>query len=130
MRSSQSTASVVFAATVIATAAHAQSFTFLQPGFTQELYATTTGFFGGVAFAPDGDLWVTPCVPSDGVLVRFDAATTINLGGTTVHPLVTSVPSVVGCGLTNHPNGFMYSNTIAGVTRIDDSTGLGAGGPF
>ncbi len=123
-------ASFFLAAVVLATAAHAQSFTFLQPGFTQELYATAPGFFGGVAFAPNGDLWVTPCVAGNGSLGRFSATLTTNIGGTTVHSLVNFVPSNVGCGLTNHPNGFMYSNTTGGITRQNEATGAPAGGPF
>lgn len=33
----------------------AQSFTTLQAPFTQDLFGTGPEFFGGVAFAPDGD---------------------------------------------------------------------------
>src|SRR3990172_10095601 len=38
-----------------------QSFTFLQSGFTQDLYGIHPHPFGGVAFAPDGDPLVNDC---------------------------------------------------------------------
>ncbi len=114
----------------VLTSARADTYTFLQPGFSQEVYGTAPAFMGGVAFAPDGDVWVTPCVFSFGNLRRFDSDTTIIVNGTRVHPLIATVSSNVGCGITNHPNGFLYSNTSGGVTRQDASTGAPAGGGF
>ena len=130
MKRTRKIALITAACTTMVAAAIALPFLFLQPGFTQELYATSPGFMGGVAFAPNGDVWVTPCVFSGGNLRRFDANSTIVVNGTTVHPLIATVPSTSGCGLTNHPDGFLYSNTSGGVTRINATTGAPAGGPF
>jgi hypothetical protein len=107
--------------------ASGQSFTFLETPFTQELVGIADAFFGGVAFAPDGDPWVTECSFAGGPLHRFDlqgVAPSIN--GTELHP-ETVAPSNAGCGLTNHPDGFMYSNTGLGVTQLDASTGAATG---
>jgi hypothetical protein len=54
-----------------------RSFTFLAPSFTQSLFGWTgtlrLSHLGGVAFAADGDPWVTECTFRDTVLHRFDA---------------------------------------------------------
>jgi hypothetical protein len=109
----------------------AAPFADLQPGFTQEIYGIATSFIGGIAFAPNGDVWVDPC--ADGSpLTRFDHQTTIVVNGTTIHPQVAGspFPSDAGCGLTNHPNGTLYSNTIRGVSNLDASTGAELQPPF
>src|SRR5712691_9725696 len=99
----------------------AAPFTFLQPGFTQEVFGTSPGFMGGVAFAPDGDVWVDGCFGIGSALRRFDLQTTTVVNSTTVHPEVSGspFPSNAGCGLTNHPDGTLYSNTILGVVNLD-----------
>ena len=48
---------VVSAFASAAVASAAGQFPVLQSGFTQELYGTAAGFFGGVAFAPNADVW-------------------------------------------------------------------------
>lgn len=119
------------ATTSVAQAA-GKSFSFLQAPFTQQLYGiSTTGFFGGVAFAPDGDPLVDNCSSSGGSLTRFDSATTLPTvnGTSTLHPS-SVLPSNTGCGLTNHPNGGLYSNTSGGVVKLDAGTGAQTGGPF
>lgn len=118
--------SSVFVATAAATG---MSWTTLTSGFTQDVYGVDPGFMGGVAFAPDGDPWVTPCASNGGSLRRFDTATTTGpVHGTTLHP-VTAVASNVGCGLTNHPNGALYTNTSGGVIRLDANSGAQTAGP-
>jgi hypothetical protein len=85
---------------------------------------------GGVAFAPDGDPLVDNCVGSGSPLRRFDrqgVAPVVN--GTNLHP-VTTLPSNAGCGLTNHPNGALYTNTVEGVVKLDADTGAFLAGPF
>ncbi|NUN96317.1 MAG: hypothetical protein HUU16_09105 [Candidatus Omnitrophica bacterium] len=108
----------------------AQPYTFIQPGFTQEVYAVSAGFMGGVAFAPDGDVLVSPCAFSGGSLRRFDAQTTVPMSGSNIHPQVADLPSNAGCGLTNHPNGSLYTNTSGGVVRLNADTGVVISGPF
>jgi hypothetical protein len=105
-------------------------FLFMQAGFTQEVWAPSPEFMGGVAFAPDDDVWVTNCSFFNGTLRRFDAQSTVVVNGTVIHPQILNQASSVGCGITNHPDGFLYSNTSLGVTRQNANTGLPAGGPF
>src|SRR5215212_8184936 len=86
-----------------------KSFTVLEPGFTQEIIGVTSHFMGGVAFAPDGDPWVNDCT-SGSELHRFDLqGVAPEVFGTKLHP-ESIVPSNAGCGMTNHPDGFIYSN--------------------
>ena len=104
--------------------ASGQSFTFLEASFTQEVFGVSPHFMGGVAFAPDGDPWVDDCTVGSH-LHRYDAqgvAPAVN--STKLHP-ESVVASSAGCGLTNHPDGFMYSNTGAGagVVQLNASTG-------
>src|SRR5689334_17025541 len=88
-----------------------QSFTFLAPGFSQEITGISSDFMGGIAFAPDGDVWVNDCAFSGSHLHRYDIqGVAPEVNGTKLHP-ETIVPSNAGCGMTNHPDGFIYSNT-------------------
>ena len=113
-------------------------FTFLQTGFTQELYGTAFGFMGGIAFAPDGDVLVTDCGTagsgSGGTIRRFDAQSTVTTNGGSVHTFLGADDSNVGCGITNHPDGTLYSNTVEGVSNLSPADGselrdlLGAAG--
>src|SRR5688500_10981400 len=61
---------LVAGSAAVTVATSAQSFLFLESGYEQQLYAATQlpadedGFaivLGSVAFAPDGDIWVTEC---------------------------------------------------------------------
>src|SRR6185369_10063318 len=103
----------------------AQSFTTLQSGFTQELFGTAPGFDGGISFAPNGDVWVDHCLFSASPLTRFSLAATTVVNATTIHPQApgSPFPSNAGCGITNHPDGTMYSNTGLGVVNLDANTG-------
>jgi len=110
-------------------------FTFLQPGYTQEIFgaATVTNTMGGIAFAPDGDVWVKGC-GSSGALLRFDGGRTVTVNGTSLHPLQalpTATATAAGCGITNHPDGRIYLNSAVGAQRIDADSGavLGVVGP-
>jgi len=116
-----------------------QSFTTLAPGYQQELYGSvqlgvngsTPISLGGVAFAPDGDLWAAECLVAGTQLHRFDAATPapVKNGTTTLHPSTVVAPGIGFCGLTNHPDGFLYANSPSGVYRIDAATGAVAAWP-
>jgi len=122
-------AAVICGAAVPRSAA-AAPYTFITPPFTAEVYAAHSGFTGGVAFAPDGDVWVNYCAFSGSNLDRFDAQTTTVVNTTTIHPSTGVVGSGAGCGMTNHPDGAIYTNTGAGVVRLDANTGAVLGGPF
>src|SRR5712691_11148117 len=110
-------------------------FAFLQPPFTQTRFGSNSSFIGGLAFAPDGDVWADDCMFDGGTLTRFDLQTT---GTDGQHPIVSTTSGLTGCGLTNHPNGNLYSNTDLGVVEISNPTGnttaptllrtIGAGG--
>jgi sugar lactone lactonase YvrE len=106
-------------------------FRFLAPGFTSELYGVDTGFMGGVAFASNGDPLVNDCSGGGGSLRRYDHTTTLPPvhGTSTLHPL-SRIPSDAGCGMTNHPNGAIYTNTFGGVVKLDATSGSHLGGPF
>src|SRR5581483_7599627 len=125
-----------------------QSFTYLQPGFTQEIIGISPHvghiprqgpdiILGGVAFAPNGDPMVADCGPP-GEIHRFDLqgqATVVH--DTAIHNQ-TALPTDQICGLTNHPNGLLYGNTNTGghgVAELDPNTGavlrtLGPAGNF
>jgi hypothetical protein len=128
---------LAFAAFAGAPAAQAQPFTFLQPGFTQTVFGHATSLlFGGVAFAPDGDVYVDNCQFSGGSLARFDLQTTMVEHGTTDHPQEAGSPfaSNTGCGLTNHSDGNLYSNIddgTHGIAKLNVNTGapISAFGP-
>jgi hypothetical protein len=109
-------------------------FTTLEAPFTQSLYGVQSvdNLFGGVAFAPNGDPLADDCQSTPaGPLYRFNSATTLPPvhGSTALHPVSTET-STAGCGLTNHPDGALYSNTSGGVIELNASTGAQVGGPF
>lgn len=127
-----------------------RSFTALEAGYSQELFATVdVGTFpspnqdvakvlGGIAFAPDGDVWAADCVFQATTLHRFDMSTFAPpVHGTTsrraeASRVDTTQPdgSGPGCGLTNHPNGSLYSNSIRGVYKLNADTGMVEAGPL
>ena len=135
----------VLAAVVITTVlalGTGQSFTsFLESGYEQELYgAVDLGadedgvartVLGGVAFAPDGDVWSAECqFGFNGTrLYRFDSQNNSPMVHmtSTLHP-ATAVDTMGGCGLVNHPDGVhMYSNSAVGVFQLDASIRDGHG---
>src|SRR6185436_8411107 len=98
---------------------------------------------GGVAFAPDGRVWSAECTFLGTRLHRFATATT-STNGSSVHQedLVVDLRDPAfyaggtypggagGCGLVNHPDGAMYSSSIAGIWKLDATTGAVLAGPF
>ena len=116
----------------------ASSFLFLQPGFTQDLFGVApdvifdeaNGFeiLGDVAFRPsDQDPWVTECLDIGSPLHRFDrqGVVTPDPHDSELHPriLTPTGGTGAGCGIVNHPNGSLYSNTSQGVVRFNAETG-------
>ena len=107
-----------------------QSFLVLEPGFTQEIVGLADTFVGGVAFATDGDPWINDCL---GRLTRFDLqGVASEAHGTKLHPATTADSTIEGfaCGMANHPDGFIYANTVGGVVQVDADTGLSTGNVF
>jgi len=98
-------------------------FTQLDSGFTAEVVGTYQGFLGGVAFAPDGDILSNNCGWSGSPLHRWDVqGGTTNVSSSNIYSS-TSIPSNAGCGMVTHSNGGIYSNTNAGVVKLDPLTG-------
>jgi hypothetical protein len=111
----------------------AQPFTSIQNGFTQSLFANTSSFTGGVAFAYNGDVLVDGCQYTGSPIYRFSLASTYSDGhGGIEHPQTAGSPfgSSAGCGLTNHPDGTLYTNTALGVINLDINTGAPLRAPF
>ena len=100
--------------------------------FSQALYGVVPSFLGGVAFAPNGDPLVDNCFDSGSAVYRFDHTTTLPVtnGTSTLHPVTALPNSNAGCGLANHPNGALYTNTSSGVIKLDANTGAQLAGPF
>jgi len=119
---------------VVAVADHGtasgKSFTLLQSGVTQEIFGVSSHIMGGIAFAPDGDPLVNDCTTGASELHRYDRqGVAPEVFGTKLHP-ETILPSNAGCGMANHPDGFIYSNTMFGVVRLNATTGVQSGIPF
>lgn len=93
--------------------------------YTAELYATSPGMMGGVAFDSTGNPLVTPCAFSGGGIRRFDSQNTVSSGqnGQLVHPELSPFVSNTGCGITRHSDGTLYSNTNLGITNLSDVDG-------
>jgi len=106
-----------------------QPFPILQPSLSQSLFATdplpSGQINGGLAFAPNGDLWADSC--NRNTLLKFQASVTSAVDNTPVHPQAPGSPfsSNAGCGLTNHPDGTLYSNNGSGpgLINLDATTG-------
>src|SRR5438105_392842 len=69
-----------------------QSFRFLRSPLTQDLFGVTdplpgTNILGGVAFAPNSDVWSTDCQFWETTLRRFDRSNTLGINGSSVHPI-------------------------------------------
>ncbi|MCH7972200.1 MAG: hypothetical protein IH960_14350 [Chloroflexi bacterium] len=99
------------------------TYSFLDTGFSQDLVGTSNHVVGDLAWARDNDLFVNDCLFFESELHRFDMqSATGAINGTDLHP-VSIVASDAGCGMINHPNGKIYSNTTLGVVEIDAVTG-------
>lgn len=71
---------------------------------------------GGVAFAPDGDVWASDCLFQDSRLHRFDKQSfrPATHGTTSLREKIDTVTTSGGCGLTNHPDGAMCDRASDG----------------
>ncbi|MCI0871899.1 MAG: hypothetical protein J4O07_08790, partial [Chloroflexi bacterium] len=102
----------------------------LAAGFTQDLVGTSNHFAGDLAWASDNDLFLSDCPASGSDLHRYDMQSTDTpIFGTVLHP-ETVAGSNAGCGMINHPNGKIYSNTTLGVVEINATTGAATGMVF
>jgi hypothetical protein len=105
--------------------AHAGPFSYLDPGFVQELYAVNPTEITSFTFAPNGDLWAVQESPN--ALIRFDSHATHTVSGNQLHPIVQTVPitSSVGTvvGIALHPDGNLFLFADNGTLVADATTG-------
>lgn len=98
-------------------------FSFLAPGFTQQLYATGVATFAfGIAFAPNGD----PVTDGFGTLQRIDSHSTTTMDGSTIHPISTLPNSNGFFGIANTADGSLYVSASlqnSEPAKIDPTTG-------
>ena len=110
------------------------SFLFLAPGFAQHVWGTASsfiapktqrGYLGGVVVLQNGTVLAAECLASPTRLHRYDPVQTEREKDTTLHK-ETVLPTIAGgCGITFHPDGFIYSNMddgTFGLSRIDPAT--------
>ncbi len=117
-------------AAMYAPTVQAAPFTFIQSGYTAEVVGTSPSFLGGLAFAPDGDILANHCGFSGSPLDRWDVqGGTTSVNGSNLYNR-TSMSSNAGCGMTNHSDGYLYSNTGSGVVRLNADTGAMVGGAY
>ena len=107
-------------------AATAAPYTYLSPGFDQQVYAAIAGQVTSFAFAPNGDIWALRKSPN--ALVRIDAHATQMVNGTALHPISQTVPVTaafgdVFIGVANHPNGSLYLAAMQQMAIADATTG-------
>lgn len=100
---------------------------FLDAGFSQDLVGTSDHSAGDLAWASDNDLFLSECTSSGSELHRYDMQSTDAPFNETVLHSETVVASNAGCGIINHPNGKIYSNTSLGVVEINATTGAPTG---
>ena len=122
----------VFTIAAVLTGATTQgkSFGFLDPAFTQQLFAATPTnngafYLGGVAVLPSGDLIATECVSAGTRLHRFSSTATFTKHDTLIH-VETILPSAGGCGVVFHRDGTLYLNMndgVHGVANVNPTTG-------
>eukprot|EP01084_Bolivina_argentea_P318017 551431_1 len=98
--------------------------------FTRDVVGTHNGFLGGVAFASDDDILSNTCGVGN-ILIRFDrSATSVVQGSTLFNKIILSGSGSGFCGMTNHPNGRLYVNTLSGVVIKNPDTNAFLGGPY
>lgn len=117
--------SALAALTVVSSPAMAVQFSYLDPGYTQEIYtvpAATGEFTLGLAFGSGGNLIVR--TDYSNTLFEYSLVADTVLNGTNVHSYtahsVAGLPS--GRGMTNGIDGYIYANTSSGVARINTAT--------
>ncbi len=110
----------------VSSPATAAQFSYLDPGYTQEIYTGPTpvagGYVLGLAFGSGGNL-ITRSDYSNMVYEYSLTADTV-VNGTNVHSYTPHAVAGLGSGrgMTNGTDGYIYANTSTGVARIDTST--------
>lgn len=118
--------SMLAALAVVSSPAMADQFSYLDPGYTQEIYTGPTDTSGeytlGLAYGSGGNLIIRGDYGTTLYEYSLTADTVIN--GTSVHSYTSHAVAGLsyGRGMTNGLDGYIYANTSAGVTRIDTTT--------
>lgn len=102
----------------------------LPPEYAQHVFGTTEDelddYLGGIVVMQNGDVIAAECKADKGAkLHRFVASQTYTDHDTTLHQEIEK-SSGGGCGITLHPDGFIYSNMrdgSNGVAKINPATG-------
>lgn len=115
----------------------AQPYTTPPPAaFKAEVWASAPGFMAGVVTAANGDVLVrSPDCGGTATFLRFDPVNTTIVNSTTLHVFkgAIPIPPSTGCGVVQHGDGTLYTNTLAGVlqlSRTDPNIGALLSGPF
>lgn len=118
--------SAIAALAAVSTPAMADQFSYLDPGYTQEIYTGPTsssgGYTLGLAFGSGGNLIIRSDYGSN--LYEYSLTADSVYNGTSVHSYTTHAVSGLpnGRGMTNGTDGYIYANTSSGVARIDTTT--------
>ncbi|MEI6913560.1 MAG: hypothetical protein WCL39_00335 [Armatimonadota bacterium] len=111
----------VIAGMLCATAAHSGPFSYLDSGFTQEIYAAplTPNQEAGMAWTSSGNLLTR----AGSTIIEYKPTQSAGPQGTNVHGVLTSHPisglASSGYGMTKGLNGYIYTQTAGGLQRFD-----------
>lgn len=108
---------------VLPNTASAVQFSYLDPGYTQEIYtgSISTGWGPGFAWNSAGNM----VLRGNNVLYEYSLTADTTYQGTSVHSYTTHTVSGLGWGgygMTTGLDGYAYANTSSGVARIDMNT--------
>src|SRR5262245_3246899 len=77
---------LIFAAAISPASAGSAPYSYLAPGYVQQVYAVSPTAITSFAFAPNGDIWAVRQSPN--ALIRFDSHTTQVIHETELHPII------------------------------------------
>lgn len=114
---------VVAGTSAVSGSAMAAQFSYLDPGYTQEIYTRgiPTGWGPGFAWTDEGNM----VLRGDGRFYEYSATADTVYNGTNVHSIVAthSVANISsGYGMTTGLDGFAYTNSWNGIGRVDMNT--------
>lgn len=118
--------SALAALTVVSSPAMADQFSYLAPGYTQEIYTgpanTSGGYVLGLAYGSGGSLIARS--DSSNTLFEYSLTADTVINGTSVHSYTTHIVAGLpdGRGMTNGLDGYIYAISSSGVARIDTTT--------
>ncbi|MBI5586936.1 MAG: PEP-CTERM sorting domain-containing protein [Deltaproteobacteria bacterium] len=114
--------SALAALTAVSSPAMAVQFSYLDPGYTQEIYTGSIPTGWGPGYTWKGGNLV---LRGGNTLYEYSAAPAATVNGTAVHTATSHVISsglAAGYGMTTGLDGFAYANTSNGVAKIDLNT--------